>query len=540
MLEPDGSTRSLLLHPRPIAQGAFATLWTVAEKDPDGKVQKFAVKRILIDANNKEHEIDLAREVDAMRRLPPHPNVLQLHGWFQRAQNEQYNEAFLLLELCDGSLAHLLQRHAMPAPAPDASKLPGAMALTALDTVVAFQDMLHAVAHLQAQSPPMTHRDIKPENFLLSRDGRWKLCDFGSATWESPFVFTKDMSSTTLAVQEERIHATSTPQYRAPEMCDLRRGHSVGPQVDIWALGVTLYKMVFLRDLFPPGEEKLGCLNFDPKRALDTQTVLSKLPHPHLPTPVLDFLLNLMRACLMQVPHERPDARELLQWMTAKRSTPGLTEMPLLLNWPIDGSMAVRLESVRGLFGPKLTKAKAYAVINCGGVRRTSLSISVTGIDMIPWRWETIFMAHSRSAIEITLWAVGGLLPDAFLGSVAYSLEGLLIDPLAQAHIPPKWRLLERRSSRSHVQGEICLSFNWCPSLSQPQGTNKAMSASRRFSAVRLRDEKSAQSSTTRIRNANENSEALPAKGKYLVDDDSFWSAWDQVPNAEESVLEAE
>ena len=34
--------------------------------------------------------------------------------------------------------------------------------------------------------------------------------------------------------------------------------------VDVWALGVCLYKILFLQDLFGvPGEEKLAVLNFD-------------------------------------------------------------------------------------------------------------------------------------------------------------------------------------------------------------------------------------------------------------------------------------
>ena len=44
-------------------------------------------------------------------------------------------------------------------------------------------DTALALAHLHAQSPPIAHRDVKPENFILNdSDGRWRLCDFGSAT----------------------------------------------------------------------------------------------------------------------------------------------------------------------------------------------------------------------------------------------------------------------------------------------------------------------------------------------------------------------
>ena len=61
-------------------------------------------------------------------------------------------------------------------------------------------------------------------------------------------------------------------RYRAPEMCDVRRGELVGPKCDVWALGVSLFKMTRLRDLFGvAGEERLAILNFEPH---------AKLPRP--------------------------------------------------------------------------------------------------------------------------------------------------------------------------------------------------------------------------------------------------------------------
>ena len=65
------------------------------------------------------------------------------------------------------------------------------------------------------------------------------------------------------------MHRFSTPQYRAPEMCDVRRGEPVGPKMDVWALGVSLYKMLHLKDLFGvAGEERLAVLNFRPEKTL--------------------------------------------------------------------------------------------------------------------------------------------------------------------------------------------------------------------------------------------------------------------------------
>ena len=103
---------------------------------------------------------------------------------------------------------------------------------------------------------------------LSGEDGLWKLCDFGSASAEH-FQCVEGTPSAAVAAEEERVHRYSTPQYRAPEMCDVRRGEPVGPKVDVWALGVSLYKMLHLKDLFGvAGEERLAVLNFRPEQTL--------------------------------------------------------------------------------------------------------------------------------------------------------------------------------------------------------------------------------------------------------------------------------
>ena len=88
-----------------------------------------------------------------------------------------------------------------------------------------------------------------------------------------------ETSNADVGVEEERVHRYCTPQYRAPELCDVRCGERLDERVDLWALGVALYKMLFLADLFgTSGEEKLAVLNFDPDARLDDANLTRLAP----------------------------------------------------------------------------------------------------------------------------------------------------------------------------------------------------------------------------------------------------------------------
>lgn len=75
------------------------------------------------------------------------------------------------------------------------------------------------------------HRDIKPENLLLDENDTVKITDFGTS------LFTEDGND------EIKGMAGST-LFLAPELCKGGRMTS-GKKCDVWALGVTLYFMIF-------------------------------------------------------------------------------------------------------------------------------------------------------------------------------------------------------------------------------------------------------------------------------------------------------
>ena len=95
--------------------------------------------------------------------------------------------------------------------------------------LIAAVDFLHGVAGV-------VHRDIKPENIMLDACDTAKLVDFGVCL--------------VLDGGSDLIEDTQGSQlFFAPEMCG-EGGKFHAKKCDIWAAGVTLWKMVFDRHPF--------------------------------------------------------------------------------------------------------------------------------------------------------------------------------------------------------------------------------------------------------------------------------------------------
>ena len=121
--------------------------------------------------------------------------------------------SYIAMEYLDGpTLKEEITRRA-PLPEPEAINY-ATQALAALDA-----------AHRQG----VVHRDIKPHNMVLTDEGRLKVTDFGIARAAN----TQQMTEVGSIV--------GTAQYLSPEQA---RGLPVGPQSDIYSMGVVLYEML--------------------------------------------------------------------------------------------------------------------------------------------------------------------------------------------------------------------------------------------------------------------------------------------------------
>ncbi|KAI3403154.2 hypothetical protein KGF56_004043 [Candida oxycetoniae] len=120
-----------------------------------------------------------------------------------------------------------------------------------------FRDVLLGLEYLHMQG--VVHRDIKPANLLVSSDNVVKISDFGVSFASS----LSECEEGHLVNELDLAKTAGTPAFFAPELCQLDTGESGGEgdgesnddrvpkspkidkRIDIWALGVTLYCLLF-------------------------------------------------------------------------------------------------------------------------------------------------------------------------------------------------------------------------------------------------------------------------------------------------------
>lgn len=217
-----------------ISAGGFAQIYAVRMGE-----MELCLKRVLV--QSKEGLNQLRGEVEVMQRLATTKNIVRyLDSNAQRLGDGQY-EVLVLMELCTKSLLDYMNEHLT-------SKL------TEVEIVKIMGDVALAVYGMHMMK--LIHRDIKIENVLIDKQGKFKLCDFGSTC---PILRVPQTPQEFQLLHNDLMRQT-TPQYRAPEMIDLYRGCPIDEKCDIWALGVFLYKLCYYTTPFESVGE-LGILH---------------------------------------------------------------------------------------------------------------------------------------------------------------------------------------------------------------------------------------------------------------------------------------
>lgn len=186
-------------------------------------------------SKSSDHYCVVKNEINIHSTLT-HPNiVLVTNTW-----DDKHN-MYMVMEICDISLYEL-----------EKELIKNSMLMNEKDFLVINRDVLKGLVYLHFEAS-YAHRDVKPENVLFhGKSDRWKLTDFGFADEANKY----------------HRNTPGTLEFAAPEMLqytiypiDLYHG----PPVDIWALGIMGYEMLF--GIVPYRGQTQKCLH---KNIMDT------------------------------------------------------------------------------------------------------------------------------------------------------------------------------------------------------------------------------------------------------------------------------
>ncbi|EIW75620.1 Pkinase-domain-containing protein [Coniophora puteana RWD-64-598 SS2] len=256
------------------------TLGKVIGEGAYGKVRmgthRLTSTRVAIKQIPKAMSASLTREIHHHRTLH-HPHITQM---FEVIATE--HAIWIVTELCLGGelFDYLAEKGRL---AEDESK-------------ILFGQLCLAVAYLHDKG--IVHRDLKLENVLLDERCRVKLGDFGFTREYERGAFMETFCGTT--------------GYAAPEM--LQGKKYLGPEVDIWSMGVILYTLL------------TGTLPFDDddEAIMRDKVIEGKFEDPEW---LSDDARELIRNVLEKDPSKRLTIPQILAspWFTSRSSTSDAT-----------------------------------------------------------------------------------------------------------------------------------------------------------------------------------------------------------------------
>ncbi|KAK9671034.1 hypothetical protein RND81_12G002300 [Saponaria officinalis] len=263
-----------------LGRGEFGITYMCTHKT-NGHV--YACKKISKKKLKTDIDIDdVRREVDIMRHMPKHPNIVTLKDTY-----EDHDAVHLVMELCQGG--ELFDRIVARGHYTERA------AATVLRTIIQVVKVCHQHG--------VIHRDLKPENFLFANNKEaspLKAIDFGLSIFFTP--------------GETFNEIVGSPYYMAPEV--LLRNY--GPQVDIWSAGVILY---ILLCGVPPfwAETEKGVAQAIIRSVLD----FKRDPWPR----VSDNAKDLIRKMLDPDPSRRYTAQQVLEhpWLLNSKKAPDVS-----------------------------------------------------------------------------------------------------------------------------------------------------------------------------------------------------------------------
>ncbi|KAL4506467.1 hypothetical protein ABPG72_000038 [Tetrahymena utriculariae] len=235
--------------------------------------QQFVIKQIQLSCMSDQEIQKQYKEVSILRSLS-HPNIVKYQDSFLFKKNY----LCIVMDYAEGG--DLEQRI-----------IQAQRANTFLDSQIIlkwFTQLCSAVRFIHNKK--IIHRDIKNNNIFLDSNDNILLGDFGiSKKLQNP----KDKASTIIG----------TPYFMAPEICNQQPYTN---KVDIWAIGIVLYRLVYLK--YP----------FEGFEIFHLMLAISKGQLKFPQTPSSPFK-NLIQKLLQSDPNKRPSIEQVFEFEEIKQ-----------------------------------------------------------------------------------------------------------------------------------------------------------------------------------------------------------------------------
>jgi tRNA A-37 threonylcarbamoyl transferase component Bud32 len=199
-----------------LGSGSYGKVKLVVHRETG---QKFAIK-IIKKSLMKRKRIgqpnlydNVLREMAIMKKLD-HPNIVKL---YELIDDPEVDKLFIVMEYVPGGAV-----------------MNGNILQTPISEEIVWKyarDIIVGLDYLHFQG--IIHRDIKPENILRADGDVLKIADFGVAG------IIDDVNKDEKMIQ----NTVGSPAFLAPEVCSGNAYYGKG--IDVWAVGATLFNMVF-------------------------------------------------------------------------------------------------------------------------------------------------------------------------------------------------------------------------------------------------------------------------------------------------------
>jgi len=277
-----------------LGMGGMGAVYLVHDKGLDRDV---ALKLIRSDiAEDKDALERFKREIQLSSRVT-HPNVLRV---FDLGESDGIQ--FLTMQFVDGrDLSTILKKQ---------GKLPTDRLLRV------FRQTAEGLKAAHDQG--VIHRDLKPQNIMLDGSDRVYVTDFGMAKSSEQ----SGMTQTGAVI--------GTPFYMSPEQV---KGESVGPQSDIFSLGVILYQMA------------TGTVPFG--GATPFEVMITRIQRPPKPVRELNpelpvYLQKIIERCLTVDPKLRyQNVQEILEDLDAESFHTSIRYQTMSRRWTKPAAVAI-------------------------------------------------------------------------------------------------------------------------------------------------------------------------------------------------------